>query len=139
MSLLYTVKWQPAKVIFSAMAYRDDLEAAHARIAALEAENEQLRAELERVRAAPAAKPIAKAMKTIEIDAASARDWGEMTALQAEIVSENDRTERARLMRRLAELRRRYYNVNDTAALELRRGRQARPRRLANCVRRLMW
>jgi hypothetical protein len=114
------------------MSYRDDLDAAHARIAALEGENERLRAELEALRAPavvpeppPAPRPPPRApgrfVKEIVTDSEAARRWGEITSLQADIVSENDPVERARLMRVLADLHERYYVRGDQKATELRR------------------
>jgi hypothetical protein len=122
----------PSKVLLSGMVYRDDLDAAHARIAALEAENEQLREELDALRGIPAepavldkppapAPPAPRAVKTIVTGTEAARRWGEITSLQADIVSESDLVERARLMRRLADLLEVYYAWGDQKAIELRR------------------
>ena len=60
-------------------------------------------------------------MKAIVSDSEAARRWGEITSLQADIVSESDPVERARLMRVLADLHERYYAWGDEKATELRR------------------
>jgi hypothetical protein len=102
------------------VAYRDDLEAAHARIAALEAENERLRTELE---AATKPKPVilkeppprARPQPPVEDDE-TYRVASRIASLQAAMVHTSDAIERAALMRELADLHQHFRKDYEKAA-----------------------
>jgi len=88
------------------VSYRDDLDAAHARIAALEAENERLKEELAELRGEPAQlrdipepPPQVKAAVTISPMPAT-----ELSVLQTLAATSTDPVERAEIMRTMARM-----------------------------------